>query len=157
MELGGLIQDKGIQFPSIWTAETGPLLAPVCMPGDPDWILMPGSKRGLLRKDFLQQIGEHSLVTHYGLTRILQKTSGSLFCPSSGFFPIRLRELSGIKSWVCAEGGGGSLWRNHWIHTVLDWEILLGLVSHKKRSRSLSRGPFSRAALTQPVCPWKML
>lgn len=75
MVLSGLIRDKGIHFPSVWTAEAGPLLSPVCFPGDRGWILIPGSQRGLLREDFQEQIGEHSLMTIYCLLYFWRNTS----------------------------------------------------------------------------------
>lgn len=65
MTLSGLNRDKGIQLPSVWTAEAGPLLSPAYMLGDPACILIPGSERGLLRNTFQQQIDEHSTETQY--------------------------------------------------------------------------------------------
>lgn len=63
------------------------------------------SVRGLLREDFLQQIGEDSPVTQCGLTRIL-KTSGSLFYHSSDFFSHQTQRAEWYKSRECAEEGG---------------------------------------------------
>lgn len=69
---------------------------------DPGWILIPGSQRGLLREDFQQQIGEHSLIAEYCLPGKFQKIFGSI-SHHSWFArhpspPIRQRKQNDVKA-----------------------------------------------------------
>lgn len=111
-------------FLSVWTADTGPLLSPACMPGNPGWILIQGSKRGLLREDFSTT---NRWTFSNDPTLSSRNTSEKFllyFLLLLIFFPSESESRMIYKLSMCWGGRGGKVSKEIIPFRVLYWEIL---------------------------------